>query len=397
MNKPTGRDAVIVGAVRTPIGRGRPGKGYYRDVHPNALLGKSFSAVLDRSGVDPAQVEDVIAGCVQQIGVQGCNIARNAWLQEGLPVEVPATTLDRQCGSGQQAVNFAAATITAGVNDIVVAGGVEHMGSVPFALGVQIQNTFGMAVTPALIERYGVIENHNLVGQGIAAEALVDIWKLSRTELDELAVRSHALAQRATENGEFDREIVEFTVGGLTHRTDEGIRPQTNLETLGALEPVFRTGGTTTAATSSQVSDGSAAVLLMSADKASALGLAPRARIVDQAVVGVDPNRMMLTGPIPATRKILERNGMAIGDIDVIEINEAFASVVAAWSHELKPDLERVNPRGGAMALGHPLGATGARLVTTLVHELEDTDKEFGLVTMCCGGGLGTATLIQRM
>ncbi|WP_406440020.1 thiolase family protein [Streptomyces sp. NBC_01613] len=396
MRKPVGRDVVVVGAVRTAIGRGHPEKGWFRDVHPATLLGRSFSAVLERSGVAPTEVDDVIAGCVQQIGEQGCNVARNAWLQEGLPVEVPATTVDRQCGSGQQAVNFATAMIASGAQDVVVAGGVEHMGHLPFAAGVRIQEELGRAITPEVQERYGLVQDQTLVGQGNAAEMIAERWDLSRPELDELAVRSHRLAHLATQSGAFRREIVEIGIGSQVYDVDQGIRPDTNITTLAGLRPVFRADGRTTAATSSQVADGASAVLLMSADKAAELGVRPRARIVDQAVVGVDP-QIMLTGPIPATHKILDRNGLTVDDLDTIEINEAFASVVGAWLRELKPDLDRVNPRGGAMALGHPLGATGARLITTLLHQLEDTDREIGLVTMCCGGGLGTATLLQRL
>lgn len=396
MRKPPGRDVVVVGAVRTAIGRGHPEKGWFRDLHPTTLLGHCFSAVLERSGVAPAAVDDVIAGCVQQIGEQGCNVARNAWLQEGLPVEVPGTTVDRQCGSGQQAVNFATAMIASGAQDIVVAGGVEHMGHLPFASGVRVQAEFGRAITPEMQRRYGLLPEHTLVGQGIAAEMIAERWELCRPELDELAVRSHRLAHHATESGAFRREIVDVRIGHDIYQVDQGIRPDTDIATLAGLRPVFRSDGRTTAATSSQVADGASAVLLMSGDKAAELDIRPRARIVDHAVVGVDP-QIMLTGPIPATHKILERNGLTIDDIDTIEINEAFASVVGAWLRELKPELDRVNPRGGAMALGHPLGATGARLITTLLHELEDTDRELGLVTMCCGGGLGTATLVQRL
>jgi acetyl-CoA acyltransferase len=385
-----GREVVIVEAVRTPIGRGHPEKGYYKDVHPNDLLGRCYTEVLDRAGVDATEVEDVIAGCVQQFGEQGFNVARNAWLQEGLPIEAAASTVDRQCGSAQQAVNFGAALIAAGVHDVVIGSGVEHMGHISFAAGMKTQEQFGGAFTPKLMEK------HNLVGQGLGAEMIADQWEIPRSELDELALRSHQLAARATEEGRFERETVPFEVDGSTHVADQGIRPETSLEALAGLKPVFREDGRITAGNSSQISDGAAAVLLMSREKADQLGLTPRARIVDQTTVGVDPVTM-LTGPIPATQKILDRNAMTIADIDVVEINEAFAPVVAAWAREHKPDMDRVNPRGGAMALGHPLGSTGARLLTTLLHELEDEDKELGLVTMCCGGGLGTATLIQRI
>jgi acetyl-CoA acetyltransferase family protein len=385
-----GREVVIVEAVRTPIGRGHPEKGYYKDTHPNDLLGRCYSEVLDRAGVDASEVEDVIAGCVQQFGEQGFNVARNAWLQEGLPIEAAATTVDRQCGSAQQAVNFGAALIAAGIHDVVIGSGVEHMGHLPFAAGMKTQQEFGGAFTPKLMEK------HNLVGQGLGAEMIADQWEIPRSELDELALRSHQLAAKATEEGRFERETVPFKVNGSTYVADQGIRPDTSLEALAGLKPVFKEDGRITAGNSSQISDGAAAVLLMSREKADQLGLRARARIVDQTTVGVDPVTM-LTGPIPATQKILDRNSMSIGDIDFIEINEAFAPVVAAWKREHNPDMDRVNPRGGAMALGHPLGSTGARLLTTLLHELEDEDKELGLVTMCCGGGLGTATLIQRV
>jgi acetyl-CoA acyltransferase len=385
-----GREVVIVEAVRTPIGRGHPEKGYYKDTHPNDLLGRCYTEVLNRAGVDAGEVEDVIAGCVQQFGEQGFNVARNAWLQEGLPIEAAASTVDRQCGSAQQAVNFGAALIAAGIHDVVIGSGVEHMGHISFAAGMKTQQEFGGAFTPKLMEK------HNLVGQGLGAEMIADQWEIPRSELDELAVRSHRLAAKATEEGRFERETVPFKVNGSTYVADQGIRPDTSLEALAALKPAFKEDGRITAGNSSQISDGAAAVLLMSREKADQLGVTPRARIVDQTTVGVDPVTM-LTGPIPATQKILDRNSMSIGDIDFIEINEAFAPVVAAWKREHDPDMDRVNPRGGAMALGHPLGSTGARLLTTLLHELEDEDKELGLVTMCCGGGLGTATLIQRV
>jgi len=390
MRQAEGREVVIVEAVRTPIGRGHLEKGYYKDTHPNELLGKVYTEVIKRAGIDPAVVEDVVAGCVQQFGEQGFNIARNAWLQEGLPIETPGTTVDRQCGSAQQAVNFSAALIAAGVHDAMIGGGVEHMGHFPFSAGMKTQQEFGFAFTPALMEK------HNIVGQGLGAEMIADKWEIGRAELDELAVRSHKLAHQATEEGRFEREIVPFSVNGDTYVSDQGIRPDTNLETLSQLKPVFKPDGKITAANSSQISDGAAAVLLMSAEKAKELGLKARARIVDQTTVGCDPVKM-LEGPIPATEKILQRNSMTIDDIDLIEINEAFAPVVAAWMRELGPDMDRVNVNGGAMALGHPLGSTGARLITTLLHELERSDKEIGFVTMCCGGGLGTGTLIQRI
>jgi acetyl-CoA acyltransferase len=346
--------------------------------------------VIERSGIDPIEVEDVVAGCVQQFGPQAFNVARNAWLQEGFPIEAAATTVDRQCGSAQQAVNFGAALIASGIHDVVVGGGVEHMGDLPFAAGMKAQEEFGYAFTPELMAK------HNIVGQGLGAEMIADKWEIPRSELDELAVRSHRLAAQATEEGRFEREMIPMQVNGDTYITDQGIRPDTDLEKLASLKPVFKEDGKITAGNASQVSDGAAAVLLMSADKAKALGMTPRARIVDQTTVGCDPV-LMLEGPIPATTKILERNGMTINDIDLFEINEAFAPVVAAWQREHNPDMDRVNVNGGAMAIGHPLGSTGARLLTTLLHEMERTDKSVGFVTMCCGGGLGTGTLIERV
>ncbi len=385
-----GREVVIVEAVRTPIGRGHPEKGYYRDVHPNELLGATFVEVLRRAGVDSGEVEDVVTGCVQQYGEQSTNIGRNAWLQAGLPFETPATTVDRQCGSSQQAVNFGAALIASGVHDVVIGGGVEHMGRIPLSVGTKLAEDLGSPFPQALLDRYDIVH------QGLSAELIADRWSVSRGDSDEIALRSQQRAARATAERRFDREILPFPVNGDVFATDQGIRPDTTLDKLAGLKPVFREDGTITAGNASQVSDGASAVLLMSRQKADELGVKSRARIVDQTTVGVDPV-LMLTGPIPATRKILERNGMTLDDLDLIEINEAFASVVAAWERELEPDLDRVNVNGGAIALGHPLGSTGGRLLATLLHELERTDGERGLVTMCCGGGLGTATLIERV
>jgi acetyl-CoA acyltransferase len=394
-----GREVVIVEAVRTPIGRGHPEKGYYKDTHPNDLLAKTYTEVIERAGIAAEDVEDVVTGCVQQFGEQMFNVGRNAWLQAGLPVETPATTVDRQCGSAQQAVNFGAALVASGVHDVVIGSGVEHMGHIPMGVGFKWVDEVGSPWPPAMLERY------NLVPQGVSAEMIADKWEIPRSELDEIGLRSHQNAAQATEEGRFEREIAPFSVNGDTYVADQGIRPDTSLEKLAELKPAFPEAGQyvggeenlrITAGNSSQISDGAAAVLLMAREKADALGLKPRARIVDQTTVGVDPV-LMLTGPIPTTRKLLERNGMKMADIDLIEINEAFASVVAAWRRELEPDMDRVNVNGGAIALGHPLGSTGARLLTTLLHELERSDKETGLVTMCCGGGLGTGTLIQRV
>ncbi|HEY6779620.1 MAG TPA: thiolase family protein [Thermoleophilaceae bacterium] len=385
-----GREVVIVEAARTPIGRGHNAKGWFRDVHPNELLGTAYRAVIERVGIDPALVEDVVAGCVTQVGEQSNNIARNAWLQAGLPVTTPATTIDRQCGSAQQAVSYAAGLIAAGVHDVMIGAGVEHMGRVPMGSNVAHADEFGVPFPPELLERY------ELVPQGISAELIAERWEISRAEQDKLGLRSHQRAARAAEEGRFDREIVPVEVDGETVAADQGIRPDTSLEALAGLKPAFKEDGTVTAGNSSQLSDGAAAVLLMTREKADELGLVPRARIFDMTTVGVDPV-IMLTGPIPATRTLLERNGLVIGDLDLIEINEAFASVVAAWRKEVEPDMERVNVNGGALALGHPLGSSGARLITTLLHELERSDGELGLVTMCTAGGTGTGTLLQRL
>jgi acetyl-CoA acyltransferase len=385
-----GREVVIVEAVRTPIGRGHPEKGYYKDTHPNELLGKCYTEVIERAGIRAEEVEDVITGCVQQYGEQMFNVGRNAWLQAGLPIETPATTVDRQCGSAQQAVNFAAALIASGVHDAVIGSGVEHMGHIPMGVGFKWVDEVGSPWPEELMTKY------DLVPQGISAEMIADQWEIPRSELDEIGLRSHQLAHQATEEGRFERETIPFSVNGDTYVTDQGIRPDTNLEALAGLKPAFKPDGKITAGNSSQISDGAAAVLLMERKKAESLGLKPRARILDQTTVGVDPV-IMLTGPIPATKKLLDRNKMQMSDIDLVEINEAFASVVAAWRRELEPDMDRVNVNGGAIALGHPLGSTGARLITTLLHELERSDKEVGLVTMCCGGGLGTGTLLQRV
>jgi len=386
----TGREVVIVEAARTPIGRGHREKGYYKDVHPNELLGSVYKAVIERAGIEPKQVEDVVAGAVNQVGEQSNNIARNAWLQAGLPITTPAATVDRQCGSAQQAVNYAAGLIAAGVHDVMIGAGVEHMGRVPMGSNVAHADEFGTPFPPELMERY------ELVPQGLSAEMIADQWEIPRSEMDELGLRSHQLAHRATEEGRFEREIVPFQVNGDTYVTDQGIRADTSLEVLANLRPAFKEDGKITAGNASQICDGAAAVLLMSRDKADELGLQPRARIFDQTTVGVDPV-IMLTGPIPATKKLLERNGMTVGDVDLFEINEAFSSVVCAWRRELEPDMDRVNVNGGALALGHPLGSSGARLITTILHELERSDSELGLVTMCTAGGTGTGTIIQRV
>jgi acetyl-CoA acyltransferase len=381
------REVVITEAVRTPIGRGHRDKGYYKDVHPAKMLATTFGELLARSGTDPLAVGDVISGCVMQYGEQSYNIARTGWLLAGLPYDVPATTVDRQCGSAQQAVNFGAALIAAGVNEVVVGAGVEHMGHNP------LTNPFE---GPGVAWPDELRAQHDVQVQSVGAELIADMWSVTREDMDEIGVMSQQRAAQATREGRFDREMVAFEVDGETYTADQGIRPDTSPEGLAALRPAFTEDGRITAGNASQISDGSAAVRLMSREKAEELGQRPRARIVDQIAVGVDP-RTMLTGPIPATQKLLARNGMTVDDIDLYEVNEAFASVIVAWQRELGADLDRVNVNGGAIALGHPVGATGARLVTTLLHELERSDKELGMVTMCCGGGLGTGTIIQRI
>ena len=386
----SGQDVVVVDWLRTAIGRAHPEKGVFRDMHPSTLLARCFEDLIVRTGIDAGLVEDVIVGCPQPFGVQGRNIARNAWLQAGFPVEVPATTIDRRCGSAQSAIAYASGLIASGMHEIVIAAGVEHMGKVPLSAPVKIAEFFGDPWTQELRDRF------DFVPQGISAELIAEQWDISRAEMDELAVTSHQLASKADESGRLAEEIIGIDTpdGVVTH--DQGIRPDTNLEALSALRTPFRDDGRLTAASSSQISDGAGAMLLMSARKARELGLRGRARILDQVTVGVDPI-LMLTGPIPATRKLLQRSGMTMADIDVSEVNEAFASVVLAWQRELDADMSTVNVNGGAIALGHPVGMTGARLVGTIVNELEHRDKEIGLVTMCCGGGLGTGHLIQRL
>jgi acetyl-CoA acyltransferase len=383
-------EAVIVAATRTPSGR-RGGK--LKDFHPTELGAAVLKEVVRRAGIDHAMVDDIVMGCVLPAGDQGLNIARNSSLLAGFPAEVPATTVDRQCGSGQQAIHFAANLIQTGTCEIVIAGGVESMTRVPMGSTRRIDGQ-GYPFTDELLSRYP------LTSMGVSAERIAEGWKITRAEADEFSLRSHRLAHQATEAGHFQREILplEISVEGITAslEIDETIRPGTTLEALGNLKPAFEKDGLVTAGNSSPISDGAAALLLMSAQRAAALGLKARARITHQVVVGVDPV-IALTGPIPATRRILDRAGMSLGDIDLIEINEAFASIVLAWERELRPDMDRVNVNGGAIAVGHPLGASGARIMTTLLHELERRGCEWGLQTMCCFGGLGIATLVQRL
>jgi len=379
------RDAVIVGAVRTPVGVGKPEKGALSGVHPGDLSALVLDALVRRTGVDPVLVDDVIWGCVSQVGEQGVNIARNSALAAGFPESVPGTTVDRQCGSSQQAVHFAAAGLIAGQYDVVVAGGVESMSRVPmFSNMVGGDGPF----PPRMLARY----DNRLVNQGISAEMIAEQWGLSRQYLDELSLTSHDRAGKATDSGLFAEEIVP--VGDVT--ADEGIRRETTLEKLASLKTPFQEGGVVSAGNASQISDGSAALLLMTSEKAAELGLTPWARVHTAVMAGVDPV-IMLTGPIPATAKALERSGLALPDIGAFEVNEAFASVLGAWYAETGADPELTNARGGAIALGHPLGASGARLMTTLVHRMRQDGIRYGLQTMCEGGGMANATILELL
>jgi acetyl-CoA acetyltransferase family protein len=385
--------AVIVDAVRTPLGRRN---GRLKEWHPVDLVAETLTALVDRTGIDPGQVDDVIMGCVMQVGEQAANVGRNAVLAAGWPDHVPGTTIDRQCGSSQQAAHFAAQGVIAGAYDIVVAAGVEVMTRVPMGASMA-DGKFGFPFGPAVGARYA--PEGGLVPQGISAELIADRWGITRDDMDRFGVRSQANARRATDEGRFQREIVPVMgADGALVTTDEGLR-DTTMASLGALKPAFRPeeeGGRVTAGNSSQITDGAAALLIMSEERANQLGLTPRARFVNFALAGDDP-RMMLTAPIPSTQKVLARAGLTIDDIDLVEINEAFASVVLAWERELHPDMDRVNVNGGAIALGHPLGASGARLMTTLLNELERTGGRYGLQTMCEGGGMANATIIERL
>ncbi|MFI0406025.1 thiolase family protein [Actinomadura sp. 3N508] len=376
--------AVIVDAVRTPIGRRN---GSLAGVHPVDLTAHVLTAILDRNGLAPDQVDDVVWGCVTQIGAQSSNVGRLGALAAGWPESVPGTTVDRACGSSQQALHFAVGAVVSGQQDVVVAGGVESMSMVPIGSARAVGDPYG----PRVRARYGT----DRFSQGIGAEIIADRWKLSRIELDELSLRSHELAAAATDSGAFTRQLalVDLAEGALA--IDEGIRRDTSAERLAALKPAFQDDGVVTAGNASQISDGAAALLVMTERKATELGLRPLAAFRHGVVVGDDPVTM-LTGPIPATRKLLARAGLGIGDIDAFEVNEAFASVVAAWQRETGADPARVNPLGGAIAVGHPLGGSGAILTTRLVHHLRDQDLRFGLQTMCEAGGMANATLIER-
>ena len=390
-------NVVIVDAVRTPIGKRNGG---LSTLHPAETLAKVQRAIIDRTGIDPTEVGQVVGGCVSQAGEQAFNIARTAWLSAGLPLEVPATTVDTQCGSSQQATNLAISLVGSGVVDVALGCGVEAMSRVPIGASGAKQLGLGIPIPPTYFEQY------EMTSQFEGAERIADKWGITREDTDQFGLASQERAIRAWEEDRFAGQYItveapdvdeDGTPTGTTHTVarDEGLR-ETSLEKLATLKPVAREDGVHTAGNSSQISDGAAAVLVMTEEKAAALGLTPRARVVDTCLVGVDPV-LMLTGPIDATQKLLERTGLSIDDIDVFEINEAFASVVLAWAKEVGADLDKTNPNGGAIALGHPLGGTGAFLMTKALYELERTDSRYGLISMCCGGGLGTGTIIERI
>ncbi|MEX2322359.1 MAG: thiolase family protein [Acidimicrobiia bacterium] len=381
------RNAVIVDAVRTPVGRRN---GSLAGIHPVDLASIPLRALVERTGVDPSLVEDVILGCVSQTGEQAFNVARNAALAAGFPEEVVGTTVDRQCGSGQQAAHFAAQGVMAGAYDVVIAGGVESMSRVP--MGITASQGPGMPFGPKMLDRY----SHGLVPQGISAEMIAEKWGASRERLDSIAVDSHRRAATATAGGRFAGQIVPVEHADGVLDQDEGIRADSSPETLAGLKPAFKSDGRITAGNSSQISDGAAAMLIMGQDTAEQLGLEPMARFHAFSLAGTDPV-MMLTGPIPATTKVLERGGLTMDDVGLFEINEAFASVIAAWLDETGASWDRVNVNGGAIALGHPLGCSGARLMTTLVHEMRRTGTRWGLQAMCEGGGMANGTILELL
>lgn len=391
------REVVIVEAVRSPIGKRN---GELSTMHSINLLGDVQKAVFDRTGMDPAQVGQVVGGCVGQVGMQTMNVARNAWLAAGLPLEVAATTVDAQCGSSQQATNLAYSLVKAGVVDSALACGIELMSRIKMGATIPDPDTTGVPVN----QRYW--EHYEWTSQFEGAERIADQWGITREDADRFGLRSQELAAKARAEDAFSTQIVPIEVPVLddegkptgeatTVTADGGIR-DTTLEALAGLKPVAREDGVHTAGSSSQISDGAGAVLMMTREKADELGLKPLAKIVDTCLVGTDPV-LMLTGPIDATKKLLADNGLTMDDIGVVEINEAFASVVLAWEKELSPDMATVNPNGGAIGLGHPLGGTGSILITKAVHEMQRSDIEYGIVTMCCGGGLGTGTLLQKI
>jgi acetyl-CoA acyltransferase len=387
------QNAVIVDILRTPLGKRN---GRLKEWHPVDLAGTVLKALVERNDIDPALIDDVIMGCVMQVGEQSLNVARNAVLAAGLPETIPGTTVDRQCGSSQQAAHFAAQGVMAGAYDVVIAAGVEVMTRVPMGSAVA-DGKFGYPFGPMVSARYA--PDGGLVPQGISAEMIADKWGITRENMDRFGARSQALAAQATAEGRFDREILPvLDAEGNLMTTDEGIR-ESPFEKLQTLKPAFRSeeeGGRVTAGNSSQITDGASAALIMSEDMCNKLGLTPRARFVNFGLAGDNP-QLMLTAPIPATQKALAKAGLTMGDIDITEINEAFASVVLAWEKELHPDMNKVNPNGGAIALGHPLGASGTRLMATLLNELERTGGRYGLQTMCEGGGMANATIIERL
>lgn len=381
------REAVIVEAVRTATGKRN---GQLSEMRSDVLAAKPLEEVVKRAGIDSSIIEDVIMGCVSQVGEQSFDIARLAALTAGYPVEVPGTTIDRQCGSSQQAVHFAAQAIMSGDMDVVVASGIENMSRVPM-----FSNRQGVDFSPEIKEKY------EMINQGVSAERIADKWGFSREQLDAFALDSHQKAVQATEEGRFDKEIMPLNVilpdGTETvANKDEGPREDSDMETLGSLKPPFKADGSITAGNASQISDGANAILLMSREKAESLGLKPKFKVLARTVVGSDPT-LMLTGPIPATEKVLEKAGLTIEAIDIFEVNEAFASVPLAWLKETGADPKKLNPNGGAIALGHPLGASGGRLMTTMMHELERTGGRYGLQTMCEGHGMANATIIERL
>ena len=397
MSADSANEIVIVDAVRSPVGRRGGG---LSGMHSADLLGEVQRELINRTGIDPGEVGQVVGGCVSQVGQQAFNVTRTAWLAMGGPIATAATTVDSQCGSSQQATNLATSLVGAGVVDVAVACGVEVMSRVPLGANLARKENVGKAIPPSYFE------NHEYTTQFEGAERIADKWGITRQDTDEFGVLSQERAARAWAEDRFGTQIHPITAPDVdeegtpqesTHvvERDEGLR-DTTLEGLAKLKAVAREDGVHTAGSSSQISDGAGAVLLTTPQKADELGLTPKARVLDTCLVGSDPV-LMLTGPIDATHHLLERTGMTMDDIDVVEINEAFASVVLAWERELKPDMGRVNPNGGAIALGHPLGGTGAILMTKALHELERTDKQVGLVTMCCGGGLGTGTILQRL
>jgi acetyl-CoA C-acetyltransferase len=390
-------EVVIIDAVRTPIGRRNGG---LASVHPADLLAGVLAELVSRTGIDPAEVDQVVGGCVSQVGQQSFNLTRTAWLSAGLPLTVAATTIDTQCGSSQQATSFASAFVASGVVDVAIACGVESMSRVPIGSNSSKKLGLGVPIPKSYFESF------EFTSQFEGAERIADAWGISRQDCDEFGLASQQRAATAWQEGRFESQIVPVQAPDLdeegnptgttsTRTQDEGLR-ETTLEKLGSLKPIAREDGVHTAGSASQISDGAAAVLIMSAEKAASLGLTARAKVVDSCMVGVDPV-LMLTGPIEATRRLLSRTHMQITDFDLFEINEAFASVVLAWAKELNADLDRTNPNGGAIALGHPLGATGAFLMTKALNELERTDGTNALISMCCGGGLGTGTIIQRV